>query len=189
MITVLTGLIVIFDLTIAAVYRKHPYNIFFFLLASNNILGIFLWYAFSLSGQTIWIPICYLLMLSTNMKLSLQWKWVAFIGFIIVLILNYFSNTTIQHYVALLTNIVLFFTFFKLFVKKIFSNSEINFFFLILVLSETIMIINFIAIIKEVEIGIYIYHAGMIFQLLLKILLVILYKNPSFKLKTDQINR
>jgi hypothetical protein len=56
-----------------------------------------------------------------------------------------------------------------------------------LVLYETIMIFNFVAIIKEVEMGIYIYHAGMIFQLLLKILLVLLYKNPALKLKTDQI--
>lgn len=187
MITVLINTIVILDFTVAVVYRKHPYNFFFLLLALNNILGIFLWYAFSLSGQAIWIPICYLLLLSTNLKFSLQWKWFAFIGFIIVMIINYFSNTIIQHYIALLTNLVLFFIFFRLFVKELFSNSEINFFFLMLVLYETIMIFNFVAIIKEVEIGIYIYHAGMIFQLLLKILLISLYKNPSLKLKTDQI--
>lgn len=186
MIALVTSLTTIFDSVVAIVYRKHAYNIFFFLLALNNILGIILWYAFNLSGQTLWIPMCYLILISTNIKFSLKFKWFVLIGFLLVIVLNLFSTTIEQHYIALLLNFILFLIFVRLFVKEILLNGELNYFYLILVLHQVLMINNFVAVIRELNIGAYVYYAGLIFELFLKILLIVIHKKQTMKLSDKQ---
>lgn len=168
---------ILLNVCIAYVYRKSSYNYFFFLLALNDLISLVLWNLFNISSQAFWIPLNYLLVFSIHKRFRNKWKIWVLIGLFPILILNYHSNTSIQHYFILIVNFALLFMFLRLFSRKIFSFNELNLFYLILIFYESLVIIRFIAIIADVDLGVNVFYVGVIIQILISIALLIIRKS------------
>jgi hypothetical protein len=168
---------------VAFFYRQNKMNFFFILLAINDIIGIIASSFFSLSGQIFWIPINYLLLFSIHKQLWEKLKWLIILGIIPVIILNYFSSAQHQHYIVLFVNLFLISVFIKRFITGIISQNQISLFYFGLILLESIVIFNFVALLKDIKFGLNVYFAGLIGMIIIKIFLIIIRDGVSIKLK------
>ena len=140
----ITYLSILLSLLVAYLYRKHQFKFFFLLSALNDFIGFLLWIVLRKSGQDFWIPVSYLLLFSINAKFYKKFRNYIWLGFIFILIVNYFSTTIFQYYFILVSNIILFFIFARYFIREFLSTNKMSYFYFALVLYEILIILNFI---------------------------------------------
>jgi len=180
---ILTYLLTILSILLVFAYWKNNLKFFFLFSAINDISGFLLWIVFSMSAQTLWIPINYLLLFSIHRQFLEKMKWFIILGIIPVLILNYFSSAQHQHYFVLLVNLFLISVFIKRFITEIISKNQISLFYFGLILLESIVLFNFVALLKDIKFGLDVYFAGLIGMILIKIFLIFIRNGVSIKLK------
>ena len=176
---ILSYLATILGVIIAVVYWKTNYSYFFSFQALSDLASFVLWTFFSLSSQTLWIPIHYLIASSVDKKFFVSnWKYIL-VGLVAVLIFNFFTTNVIQQYSVLATSFIVLFVFLRWFVMYYFNSDRINIFFLILIFHETIKVIKFLAILNDIDVGLNIYFAGVLIQIIVGVILVIIKNKVS----------
>lgn len=167
---------VIASLTLAYYYRDRKFRLFFILSGLSDLISGLLWLIFSMSSQDFWIPILYLTVFSVNEIFLLNYRKIVLAGFIFVLILNYFATTQVQYYIVLLGNFYLLFIFLRYFAREIISSNNISVFYFLLVLYEVIIVLNFTALVRNIQLGLNVYYIGIIIQIIIKVYLIIIHK-------------
>ncbi|MFZ1288470.1 MAG: hypothetical protein WAR79_00145 [Melioribacteraceae bacterium] len=164
-------------------YRSSSLSIFFGLLALNDIIGFVLWTFFSISGQSSWIPIFYLILFSTNKSFIKKWKIYILFGLILILLLNQYSTVKIQQYFVLMINVIIMFLFLRLLITEFVQKDEFRILYLILTLYQLLIIFNLMAFIRDLKIGLDIYFAGIIGIILIHIFLIVLKEDAFINIK------
>ena len=174
---VLTYISVVLSLGLAYYYRNRQFRFFFILSGLNDLISTILWNLhLSNSSQNFWIPINFLLLFSAHEDFFLKWKKFILGGLILVIGLNFFSTTQIQHYFVLIINLYLLLVFLKFFASNVITSNKISLFYFLLVLYEIHVVINFLALIRNLQLGIHIYYIGLIAQIIIKSILLLMYK-------------
>lgn len=167
---------IIISLTLAYYYRDRKFRLFFILSGLSDLISGVLWLIFFKSSQDFWIPILYLTVFSVHEKFLLNHGKTVLVGFIFVLVLNYFTTTQVQYYVVLFGNFYLLFIFLRYFTRDIISSNNISVFYFLLVLYEVIIVLNFTALVRNIQLGLNVYYIGIIIQILIKVYLIFIHK-------------
>jgi hypothetical protein len=161
---------------IAYAYRDTKFNLFFLIIATTELISIGLWSFFSLSAQSMWIPMHYLLILSIKKEFILQNKRWIIISLIPILFLNFLTTNVIQHYAIMFANFIILIFFVRFLIDDFLRTNKFNYFFVAMILFQLVSVLRFIPLIRGVEMGLNIYFASLIVQILIQISLVLLSK-------------
>lgn len=180
---IITFISIFFSILLAFLYRKHILRLYVLLQALDETSGILIWLILNKSGQSLWIPIDYLMIFSVFQLQFTDYAKIYLWGIFPILIVNYFSTTQIQQYFCIIAHCIILFLFFRILIKKIIHTEKLDLLYSALIISHVIVIINLISIIRDVKIGIEIYFAGIIADILIKIFLIIAKNGVSFNIK------
>lgn len=168
---------------VAIYYWKGQYKYFFLFNSISDIISVILWEVFKLSSQSLWIPFNYLLLFSVDKNIFISKRYLIILGLISILFLNYFSTTFIQYVFVLVIHIILLFIFTRYFYKKYLSSNKLDLFYILMIIFEMNIIIRLLAIIREVNLGVNVFYASMIIQMLIGIFLIIIRKGAVISFK------
>lgn len=169
---------------IAFYYWRSIHKFYFLLISFSDIISVIMMAIFSFSAQSLWIPIDYLLLFSVDKNVLVKWKYYILIGLLPTLTLNYYSTSYMQYIFGLTVNIILLFIFLRYFIKKYYRSGDLDLFYIAMILFEINIIVRLLAIIKGVELGVNIFFAALIMQIIIGIFLIIIRKGAVIKLKS-----
>lgn len=172
--TVIILVYIFFSLIVAIVYTGTKFRFYFWFGVSTDIINIMLWAIFSLSAQTLLIPLHYLILFSLNDEFFLRRKYWVLAGLIPILILNYFTTNRIQLYVLLGIYIILLFLFLRYFVLNLIKSNRISVFYITMIFYELIIIFKTIAVLNDSGLGINIFFVADIIQICIAIVLILI---------------
>lgn len=174
-----THISTILTIILAFVYWKSSFRYFFLIHALTDASSLILWQVFSMSSQTLWIPLDYLLVFSLSKDFLAKNKHWILGGLIPILFLNFYSTTTIQHYFSLITSVIIMFVFLRYFVIELVNNNRLSMFFILMLFDVALTIVKFIAILRELEVGINVYYTGVFIQIFIAIVLILIRKGAT----------
>ena len=160
---------------------KHFY--FFLFLGLNDFVGILLWYGFNLSAQTLWIPSFYLIVFSISKDYFLQKIKNILLGFIIILILNFYSTTFIQYIFVLLANIIILTIFARYLYWEFIQNDKISLFYMVMTFYGLFSLSKSILLVSNIMLGINAYFVGTILQIVIGLYLIFVRRDVKISLK------
>jgi len=173
--------IIVFILVVFC-YWKSRHKYFFLVNSLSDIISTASWLIFNFSSQTLWIPLNYLLLFSVDKNIFISKRYLFIFGLIPMLFLNYFSTTFIQYVFVLVIHIILLFIFTRYFYNKYLNDNKLDLFYISMIIFEINIIIRLLAIIREVNLGVNIFYASMIIQILIGIFLIIIRKGASIRI-------
>ncbi len=182
---ILRYLSVFIGLLVACYYWKNKYRYFFTILAVNDIVSLLLWVLFSFSGQIFWIPFTYLLIFTIWEIPSKQKYLFVLLGLFPILLINYYSTNLFQQYFVIVSHIIILFLFIRKFIFIIFDKGIVNLFYIFIIIYEVVIILNFIAILSKIQVGINVYYVGMIIQIIVRMVLIYVRNGKSISLTNE----
>jgi hypothetical protein len=167
----------------AVYFWRSKLRFYFLFLALMDFLSFILWFFLPIVPQYIWVPLTYLLLFSLYEDFFKKFIIYILLGLVPVLIINHNLSTTEQHYFVMSVNIILLFLFIKEFMREFLNLNRIDLVYGGIILYQSIIVLNFIAIIRDIQFGATIYFAGMIAILLVKIWLIIIRNSKGIYIK------
>lgn len=160
---------------------KHFY--FFLFLGLNDLIGLFLWCGFGLSSQTFWIPVLYLTTVSIDRNFLAKNLMRIFIGFILMLILNYYSTTYSQYIFSLLSDIIILIVFARYLFWEFIQNDKITLFYMVMTFYGLFSLSKSILLLSNIKLGINAYFVGTILEIVIGLFLIFMRRDVKFSLK------
>lgn len=162
--------------------RSKHFYFFLFLGVSDLIAGI-LWFGFNVSSQTFWIPFFYLIVFSISKDYFIKNIKNILLGFIIILILNFYSTTYIQYIFVLLANIIILTIFARYLYWEFIQNDKISLFYMIMTFYGLFSLSKSILLVSNIKLGMNAYFVGTILQIVIGLYLIFVRRDVKISLK------
>lgn len=170
-------------LAVPLIHYKSKHFWFFLFLGLNDVASGILWFGFGLSSQTLWIPFYYLIVLSIDKEfLFNNWKIIVF-GFILVLVLNYYSTTFIQNGFVLISHTIILTLFIKYLFWGFVENNVISLFYVVMTFYGMFSVYKFVLMLNSVHHELSIYFVTTIIQIIIGMYLIIQKRDIQFLFK------
>lgn len=160
-------------LIVPFIYRYNRHFYFFLFLGLNDLIGYSIWYLFSVSAQSLWIPIHALILVTFDKKYSNKIKSWLLVLLIPMMVLSFFTDTYQQKLFVLFTHSILFLLFVRLFVNNFFNFNQISYFYLVLIFYQLVNVFKIISFMSELEFGLSSFIIGSVIQIAIGLYLLL----------------
>ncbi|MFZ1289595.1 MAG: hypothetical protein WAR79_05880 [Melioribacteraceae bacterium] len=155
-------------------YRSNKHFYYFLLLAATDITSFLINHFFHVSAQILWIPFTYFIVLTFNRDFFLKYKILILGGLLIAILAGIYSTNIFQMYFVLISHIILFVLFSRIFISIYLNKNRIDIFYIIMVFFEALTVFKIIAFLRQLSSGLNIYFATNILQILIGLFLIYL---------------
>jgi len=162
---------------------KSKHFIFFLLMGFNDFSSFFLWHLFSISSQTFWVPVSYLIVFSISKDFFIKKIRLVLLGFFIILIANFYSSADIQNVILLLFDVVVLIIFTRYLFWEYIISDKISLFYTVMTIYCLLTVFKTILMISNMFLGLNSYYVGTILQIVIGLYLIFVRRDVKISLK------